>query len=99
MVTIFVFCSGAVTVLLLWLYLAELLLREYKVLSGLICSLGLVPIFLTTKIFPSLLLHLSPHGTYWLFAAVGFSSNIFYYFLMPETKGKTPVEVKQMFLK
>ena len=45
------------------------------------------------------LLHLSPHGTYWLFAAVGFSSNIFYYFLMPETKGKTPVEVKQMFLK
>ena len=98
-VTTFMFCSGAGTAPLLWVYLAELLPREYKVLSGLICSLGLVPIFLTTKIFPSLLLHLSPQGTYWLFAAIGFSSNFFYYFLMPETKGKTPVEVKQMFLK
>ena len=98
-VTVFMFCSGAGTAPLLWVYLAELLPREYKVLSGLICSLGLVPIFLTTKIFPSLLLHLSPQGTYWLFAVIGFSSNFFYYFLMPETKGKTPVEVKQMFLK
>ena len=98
-VTVFMFCSGAGTAPLLWVYLAELLPREYKVLSGLICSLGLVPIFLTTKIFPSLLLYLSPQGTYWLFAAIGFSSNIFYYCLMPETKGKTPVEVKQMFLK
>ena len=98
-VTLFMFCAGAGTAPLLWVYLAELLPREYKVLSGLICSLGLIPVFLSTKIFPTLLQLLSPHGTYWLFAAIGLSSNFFYYFFMPETKGKTPLEVKQMFLK
>ena len=52
-----------------------------------------------TKIFPSLLNILSPAGTYWLLASVAASSNIFYAFLMPETRGKTPLEVKQMFSK
>ena len=98
-VTLFMFCSGAGTAPLIWVYLAELLPREYKVLSGLICALGLVPVFLATKIFPTLLQLLTPAGTYWLFAAVGFSSNFFYYFCMPETKGKTALEVKQLFLK
>ena len=98
-VSVFMFCSGAAVAPLLWVYLAELLPREYKVLSGLICSLGLLPVFLTTKIYPSLLSLLSPHGTYWLFAAIGLSSNVFYYFCMPETKGKSSIEVKQIFLK
>ena len=52
-----------------------------------------------TKIFPSLLNLLSPAGTYWLLASIAASSNIFYAFFMPETKGKSPLEVKQIFMK
>ena len=40
------------------------------------------------QVFPSLVSGLGQHGTYWLFAAVAASSNIFFYFCVPETKGK-----------
>ena len=58
-----------------------------------------IPVFIMTKIFPILLTILSPAGTYWLLASIAASSNIFYAFVMPETKGKSPLEVKQLFKK
>ena len=57
-----------------------------------------IPVFIMTKIFPSLLNLLSPAGTYWLLASVAASSNIFYAFFMPETRGKTAAEIKKIFL-
>ena len=53
--------------------------------------------FLVTKLFSSLLTSLSSPVTYWSFAAVSLASNLFYFFLMPETRGKSAVEIKQMF--
>ena len=97
-VTAYMFCFGAGPGPLQWVFLGELLARDYKVLSGVITSLGYIAIFLLTKLFPTLLHTLSPHGTYWLFALVCLSSNLFYYFFMPETRGKTVVEIKQIFL-
>ena len=70
-----------------------------KVLSGIVSASSNVPLFVLTKMFPSLLQTLSPPGTYWLLAAIALSSNIFYYFFMPETRGKTALEIKQMFSK
>ena len=81
----------------MWVYIAELLPREYKVLSGLACSIALIFVFAVTKTFPTLLLLLPPYALYWLFAVIAFISNFFYLFFMPETRGKTPVEVKNMF--
>ena len=97
-VTFYMFCFGAGAGPLQWVFLGELLPREYKVLSGVITSLATCAIFIVTKIFPSLTASLSPHGTYWLFAAIGLSSNLLYYFFMPETKGKTAAEIKQYFV-
>ena len=57
-------------------------------------SLAAAAIFIVTKYF---LATLSYHGTYWLFAAVSLSSNFFYFFFMSETRGKTALEIKQMF--
>ena len=71
---------------------------EYKVLSGVISSLFNLKIFIVVKTFPSLLANLSPHGTYWLLGSICLASNFFYYFFMPETKGKTALEVKQIFV-
>ena len=98
-VTFYMFCFGAGVGPLQWVFLGELLPREYKVLSGVITSLATSAVFIVTKVFPTLLENLTPHGTYWLFAAISFASNIFYFFFMPETRGKTAVEIKQMFLK
>ena len=80
-----------------WVFLAELLPPEYKVLSGVITSLASLAIFIVTKMFPSLLHLMGPHGTYWLFGAIAMASNLFYYFLVPETKGKSSMEMQQYF--
>ena len=98
-VTVYMFSYGAGPNLLLWVFLAELLPREYKVLSGIIVAATNLPVFLMTKIYPTLLQYLAPHTIYWLLASVSLSSNIFYAFLMPETRGLTPLEVKQIFSK
>ena len=79
------------------MFLAELLPPEYKVLSGVITSLASLAIFIVTKMFPSLLHLMGPHGTYWLFGAIAMASNLFYYFLVPETKGKSFMEMQQHF--
>ena len=97
-VTLYMFCFGAGAGPLQWVFLGELLPREYKVLSGVITCLSVCAVFIVTKVFPTLLISLSPHGTYWLFAAVSLSSNIFYAFFMPETRGKTAAEIKKIFL-
>ena len=93
------FCFGAGTGPLMWVYIAELLPREYKVLSGIVCSIGLVFVFTITKTYPTLLLLIPSYALYWLFAAIALSSNFFYYWFLPETRGKTPLEVKNMFLR
>ena len=98
-VTVYMFSYGAGPALLLWVFLAQLLPREYKVLSGIIVATANLPVFLITKIYPTLLQFIAPHAIYWLLASVALSSNIFYAFMMPETRGKTPLEVKQMFSK
>ena len=49
--------------------------------------------------FPTLLHLLGSEGTYWLFGSIAMASNIFYYFFMPETKGKSFLEMQQYFLK
>ena len=71
---------------------------DYKALAGVIAALYFAAIFIVTKTFPGLLA-LSQPATYWFFAAVCLLSNIFYFNFMPETKGKTASEIRQMFLK
>ena len=56
-------------------------------------------IFTITKIFPMLQLLLGQHGTYWLMGSIALSSNAFFYFFVPETKGKSVLEIQQHFRK
>ena len=83
---------------LMWVFIAEMLPREYKVLSGIVSSAGLFFVFAVTKTFPTLTTLTSPQVIYWTFSGVALASNFFYFFLLPETKGETPLEVKNMFL-
>ena len=98
-VTLYMFCYGAGVSPLQGVFLGELLPREYNVLAGIVTVSLNISLFVVTKTFPALLTTLSPPGTYWLFAAISFASNFFYFFFMPETRGKTALEVKHIFMK
>ena len=40
---------------------------------------------------------LGQHGTYWMLGSIALSSNVFFYFFVPETKGKSFVEIQLKF--
>ena len=71
---------------------------EYKVLAGLATGLTVIAVFVLVKTFQLLLLVAGPHGTFGQFAAVAMTANIFLYYLMPETKGKSLPEIKEKFM-
>ena len=98
-VTMYMFSFGSGVGPLQWVFMGELLPPEYKVLSGIINCLSTIAIFMVTKMFPTLQLWLSPHGTYWLFAAIALTSNVHYYFFVPETKNKSLLEIQTIFKK
>ena len=91
------FVSGAGP--LQWVFVGELLPPEYKVLSGVITFFLQCNVFTVSVVFPRMLEALMPYGTYWLFSAIALSSNVFYYFFVPETRGKSLLEIQQRFLK
>ena len=66
---------------------------------GIASALSNLPMFALTKVFPTLLQVLPPGVPFLLLAAVSGLSNLFYFFFLPETRGKTALEVKQIFLK
>ena len=80
------------------MFVGELLPPEYKVLAGLATGLTVIAVFVLVKTFHLLLLVAGPHGTFLMFAAVAMTANIFLYYLMPETKGKSLLDVKERFL-
>ena len=96
-VTLYMFCNGAGPGLLIWVFVGELLPPEYKVLSGINFSVTFITLFIITKLFPTLLVVLTPYGTYWLFASFSLAANVLYYFFLPETKGKTLLEIQNSF--
>ena len=98
-VIVYLLCFGAGAGPLTVVYLGEMLPREYNLLAGVVIFVSNLSVFLMTKMFPSLLVALSPQGTCWLFAGVCLASNFFFIFFMPETKGKHAGQIKKMFLK
>ena len=97
-IMLFMFSFGAGAGPLQWVFMGELLPPEYKVLSGILVSLSTIAIFITTKMFHTLVEVLQPYGVYWLLAGVSLLSNIFYATCMPETKGKSLLEIRKLFL-
>jgi len=99
-VVVFMFSFGAGAGPLQWVFLGELLPPDYKVLSGIMASLSTLAIFVVTKAFPSILASsIGAPGAYWLFAFVALVSNLFYVLCMPETKGMSLLQIKEIFTK
>ena len=71
----------------------------HSLFIGFSVGIRTLAIFIITKIFPLLQDSLGQHGSYWLLGSIALSSNMFFYFCVPETKGKSFVEIQQKFRK
>jgi len=96
-VSLFQFSYGSGAGPLQWVFVGELLPPEYKVLSGILVSINATLMFIIIQIFPTLVENLSSFGTYWIFASFALSCNVLYYFVLPETKDLSLLEIKQLF--
>jgi len=92
----FAYCTGVISLLVVWV--GELMPPEYNVLVGFIEVSNAVFIFLSIKMFSVMLDNLQTYGTFWLYAGISFALTIFYMTKMPETKGMSILEIRNMFL-
>lgn len=66
--------------------------------SGLSSGLGYIFAFLANKLFLSMVATLTLSGTFWFYSAVAFVGCIIFYFTLPETEGRTLLEIEEHFL-
>ncbi|XP_023336801.1 facilitated trehalose transporter Tret1 isoform X2 [Eurytemora carolleeae] len=98
-IILYTFGFGAGSGPLQWVWMGELIPPEYKVFAGISTSIATAAVFMVTLIFPTLSSYIHPHGTYWLFSAVCFLTCGFYLILMPETKGLSILQIRELFKK
>ncbi|XP_049880719.1 facilitated trehalose transporter Tret1-like isoform X2 [Pectinophora gossypiella] len=92
-IVVFTFSAGPGS--LFWVMMAELFegpARAVGVSSGLIS--GVLFIFLTTKFFPMVTSSIGPAITYWVFGVNCILLCLFILFCVPETKGKSFLEIQ-----
>lgn len=81
-----------------WVMIGELFPSSVRgIMGGVVSSLAYFFIFLVVKAYPSFLTYLQMHGMMWLFAAISLSVIIFTLLFLPETQGKTLLEIENQF--
>lgn len=66
--------------------------------SGLSSGVGYIFAFLSNKLFLQMVAALTLSGTFWFYSAVAFVGCIIFYFVLPETEGRTLLEIEEHFL-
>jgi len=57
-----------------------------------------VGLFLATKAFPSVVRAVGTHGLFWIFGVSSLLCSLFLYLMLPETKGRSLVQIEEYFL-
>lgn len=65
--------------------------------SGLSGGTGYVFGFLANKLFLKMLATLTLPGTFWCYSVVGLSGALILYFVLPETEGRSLIEIEEHF--
>ncbi|XP_063608382.1 facilitated trehalose transporter Tret1-like, partial [Penaeus indicus] len=81
-----------------WLMMGELFpsnVRETAASLSIVCNC--LSAFLITLIFYPMTIYLGEHGTYWVFGAICILALVFSVFFVPETKGKTLLQISAYF--
>lgn len=81
-----------------WMMIGELFpLKVRGIMGGLVPSLGYFFIFVTVKISPGLMTALATDQIMWLFSAAATAAACFVAAVLPETRGKTLVQIEKLF--
>lgn len=80
-----------------WLMMGELFAPDIKGVAGSIAgTVNWILAFIVTKTFVNLTASLGTGPTFWLFSAVSIVGTVFVFFVVPETKGKSLVEIQKI---
>lgn len=81
-----------------WILIGELFPNKIRsIASGLCGAMGYVFGFLSNKIFISLQMGITLPGIFWFYSSVSFVGSLILYFALPETEGKTLLEITDHF--
>ncbi|XP_076183385.1 trehalose transporter 1-like protein isoform X2 [Ptiloglossa arizonensis] len=70
-----------------------------EVLTGLTSCIGYIFSSVTVKIYPDMKTSMGEHGVFIFFTVLSLAGTLFVAFFLPETKGKTLLEIEEMFSK
>ncbi|KAH8257983.1 hypothetical protein KR038_003611 [Drosophila bunnanda] len=80
-----------------WLVMAELFSEDVKSVAGSIAGTSnWLSAFMVTLLFPILKEAIHPGPTFWIFTVIAVLSFLYSLFFVPETKGKTIIEIQHM---
>lgn len=80
-----------------WLINAELFAEDVKSVAGSIAGTSnWLSAFMVTLLFPILKEAIGPGPTFWIFTVIAVLSFLYSLFFVPETKGKTIIEIQHM---
>ncbi|KAH8283468.1 hypothetical protein KR018_003179 [Drosophila ironensis] len=80
-----------------WLVMAELFSEDVKSVAGSISGTSnWLSAFLVTLLFPILKSGIGPGPTFWIFTVIAVLSFLYSLFFVPETKGKTILEIQDL---
>lgn len=81
-----------------WVMIGEVYpARVRGILGGMTTCAGHMFVFSVVKTFPMLQQLAGIHGAFWFYGVVSSLGTIFFYFFLPETKGKTLEEIEDYF--
>ncbi|XP_064543962.1 facilitated trehalose transporter Tret1-2 homolog [Drosophila montana] len=80
-----------------WLIMAELFTEDVKSVAGSIAgTVNWFSAFLVTKLFPLMKDNIGPAATFWVYSGIAFVGFVWTLICVPETKGKTLLEIQQL---
>jgi SP family facilitated glucose transporter-like MFS transporter 8 len=84
--------------LLPWILVGEVYPSEVRsVASGASGSIGYIFGFAANKVYFYMLNSMTLPGTFWFYGAISLVGSVFFYFLLPETEGRTLLEIQEHF--
>lgn len=81
-----------------WVMIGELYPQKVRgIIGGLTTCCAHSFVFIVVKTYPLLVHALYQHGAFMLYGCISIAGSLFFYFVLPETKGKTLQEIEDYF--
>ncbi|XP_031616804.1 facilitated trehalose transporter Tret1-like isoform X2 [Contarinia nasturtii] len=94
----FTICSCIGYLIVPWVMIGELYPQKVRgIIGGMTTFAAHSFVFIVVKTYPFLMSTIEQHGTFILYGVISLVGTIFYYFFLPETRGKTLQEIEDYF--